>query len=601
MVCPLCGRNISSSGRCSNCAGLRDKTVAAVLTPPPTDPTDHDATTTGFGVGAPRFTSSPPNTAEFDDTPTGSAFLADARSPDAAPTGTPDSETVHPHSPDEPTRVRSADDPPTAIASGPSGRGSADTGPLGIGQAFGPRYHIIRMLGVGGMGAVYQAWDSELGVAVAIKVIRPEVMASPTAAARIESRFKRELLLARQVTHKNVVRIHDLGEIGGIKYITMPYVEGDDLSSILKHDGRLPVPRVLRIARGIVAGLVEAHKAGVVHRDLKPANIMIGADDEAMIMDFGIARSTGGSPAGPMLGAITTVRDLNRALATPDATVFGSVIGTVEYMAPEQAKGITVDQRADVYALGLILYDMLIGQPRAAKLGNALHELQARMEHAPPPVKSVVAEVPDDVDRLVSRCLEPDPAKRYQTTAELAVDLARLDDAGIPIPEPRRYTPRMIAAGVLFVTVLVTGTWWLTRTPPPVKQHDPVSVVIADFQNNTGDPVARSGAGTGAQARARGRRVHQRVRSFADGHARRREPDRSARRRRGTKGCDFRRTGHRRLRRGREAGAGLQDIGQGDSVGGRRSGDHGRHYRGHEGAGDGRRDTAGGAPAQCVR
>src|SRR5262249_12111015 len=156
------------------------------------------------------------------------------------------------------------------------------------------RYHIIRLLGIGGMGAVYQAWDAELGVAVAIKVIRPEVMADPMAAAEIEKRFKRELLLARQVTHKNVVRIHDLGEINGIKYITMPYVDGADLASILKNEGRLPVPRVLRIARAVVGGLIEAHKADVVHRDLKPANIMISGDDEAMIMDFGIARSTGG-------------------------------------------------------------------------------------------------------------------------------------------------------------------------------------------------------------------------------------------------------------------------------------------------------------------
>src|SRR5262249_14966263 len=119
--------------------------------------------------------------------------------------------------------------------------------------------------------------------------------------------------------------------------------------------------------------------------------------------------------------------------------------------------------------------------------GNAMAELQARMEHAPPPVKSLVPEVPADVDRLISRCLEPDAAKRYQTTEELAADLARLDDAGIPIPEPRRFTPRLIAASVLLVALLVTGTWWLTRTPPPPKQHDPVSVVIADFQNNTGD------------------------------------------------------------------------------------------------------------------
>ena len=155
---------------------------------------------------------------------------------------------------------------------------SSEEGPLNVGQAFGNRYHIIRLLGIGGMGAVYQAWDDELGVAVAIKVIRPEVMADPVAAAEIEKRFKRELLLARQVTHKNVVRIHDLGEIGGIKYITMPYIEGADLSTVLRKEGRLPPGRILRIARSVVAGLTEAHKKDVVHRDLKPANIMIDAE-----------------------------------------------------------------------------------------------------------------------------------------------------------------------------------------------------------------------------------------------------------------------------------------------------------------------------------
>jgi serine/threonine protein kinase len=172
--------------------------------------------------------------------------------------------------------------------------GPVDTGPLVTGQSFGPRYHIIRPLGVGGMGAVYQAWDAELGVAVAIKVIRPEVMADAAAAKDVERRFKQELLLARQVTHRNVVRIHDLGEIQGIKYITMSYGRRGPGDSP-EQEGQVPVPKVLRIARAVVAGLVAAHKAGVVHRDLKPANIMIDAEDEAVIMDFGIARSTGGA------------------------------------------------------------------------------------------------------------------------------------------------------------------------------------------------------------------------------------------------------------------------------------------------------------------
>ena len=269
-----------------------------------------------------------------------------------------------------------------------------DHGPLAVGQTFGTRYHIIRLLGIGGMGAVYQAWDAELAVTVAIKVIRPEVMADPKTAAEIERRFKRELLLARQVTHKNVVRIHDLGDIGGIKYITMSYVDGADLATCFEQEGRLPPVRALRIARSVVAGLVEAHKAGVVHRDLKPANIMIDDDDEALIMDFGIARSTGRPVAGPMPGNTTIVNNLQLAAASSEATVLGAVIGTVEYMAPEQAKGQHVDQRADIYALGLIVYDMLVGQGRARRAENAIAELQARMEKPPPPMKSLVPEIP---------------------------------------------------------------------------------------------------------------------------------------------------------------------------------------------------------------
>jgi len=382
-----------------------------------------------------------------------------------------------------------ADEPETRV---PGARDSApsDTaarGPLDPGQAFGHRYHIIRALGVGGMGAVYQAWDAELGVTVAIKVIRRDVMADPAAAADIERRFKRELLLARQVTHKNVVRIHDLGDIDGIKYITMPYVDGADLATVLKRDGQLPVARVLHIARSVASGLVEAHKAGVVHRDLKPANIMISGEDEALIMDFGIARSTG-APAGHAVpGANTIVRTLQSAAQNTDRTVLGAVVGTVEYMAPEQARGVHVDQRADVYAFGLILYDLLVGHSRQTTAENPLSELQARMQQAPPRIKTLVPNVPDAVDEMIARCLEPDPDQRFQSTGEIAAALAALDDLGNPIPIPPRFSKKLMAAAAVAVVALVSATWYLTRTPPPVKPHDPVTVLIADFENKTGD------------------------------------------------------------------------------------------------------------------
>ena len=199
-------------------------------------------------------------------------------------------------------------------------RTSAERHHLSVGEDFGARYHIIRLLGIGGMGAVYQAWDKVLEVAVAVKVIRPDATLDPEAARALEKRFKRELLLARQVTQRNVVRIHDLGEIDGITYITMPYVQGSDLATILKREGRLPVERALAIARQVASGLAAAHQAGVVHRDLKPANIMVDAEDNALIMDFGIARSTVGATGVGM-------------------TVAGAVVGTVEYMAPGAGAG----------------------------------------------------------------------------------------------------------------------------------------------------------------------------------------------------------------------------------------------------------------------
>jgi len=241
-----------------------------------------------------------------------------------------------------------------------SAGGKAPRGPLHIGQQFGTRYHILKELGVGGMGAVYQAWDAELEVAVALKVIRPEVSRDPIAAQDIERRFKQELLLARQVTHRNVVRIHDLGELDGIKYITMSYIEGSDLSTVLR-DRKLTVPEVLSIARQIAAGLQAAHEAGVVHRDLKPANVMI-ENEHAIIMDFGIARSTsrGGPPPRPSTasGSARLTAPVAEDVTRIAATVVGEVIGTIEYMAPEQARGEHVDQRADVYAFGLIVYDI---------------------------------------------------------------------------------------------------------------------------------------------------------------------------------------------------------------------------------------------------
>ncbi len=157
------------------------------------------------------------------------------------------------------------------------------------------------------MGVVYQAWDEVLNVVVALKIIRPDTISNPAAAREIERRFKRELLLARKVTHKHVVRIHDLGDVNGTKYITMSFVEGEDLVATLKREGKLPIPRVVHLARQVASGLEAAHDAGVVHRDLKPANIMVDTEDDALIMDFGIALSAGDPRA--RMAAIAASKD----------------------------------------------------------------------------------------------------------------------------------------------------------------------------------------------------------------------------------------------------------------------------------------------------
>ena len=385
---------------------------------------------------------------------------------------------------EEPTRLAESSSD-RAIQSGPTAHGHA---PLAVGQQFGHRYQILRTLGVGGMGAVYQAWDEELGVAVALKVVRPEISANPVIAAELGRRFKRELLLAREVTHKNVVRIHDLGEIDGIKYITMSYVDGEDLATVLKREGKLPVPRALRIARNIVAGLQAAHEAGVVHRDLKPANVMVDGEDCAQIMDFGIARSTL-RPGPERQRSESAIRGLTDWRSLEPQTMAGAVVGTVEYMAPEQARAQPADHRADIYAFGLILYDMLLGGRLGSGARTALDDLTGRMTTPPRSAHSIDPGIPAALDQVISRCIQPDPAARYQTTAELVADLDRLDADGHRLPVLKRVTRRQLAAAGVLVLALLAGTFWIARGPAPEVVPDPKSVLIADFDNRTGDPV----------------------------------------------------------------------------------------------------------------
>ena len=293
------------------------------------------------------------------------------------------------------------------------------------------------------MGVVYQALDRDLGVPVALKVLRLP-SGNPRALAEMQRRFKTELLLARKVTHKNVIRIHDIGDIDGIKFITMPFVKGQDLATILKK-GPLSVTEAVRYARQLASGLVAAHAAGVIHRDLKPANIMIGEDDQALLMDFGIARSS--APGGPQ------------------RTIAGAVVGTAAYMAPEQARGEAVDHRADIYAFGLILHEMLCGLRFMPK--GAVADLFSRMTMPPAPARAANGQVPEALDAIVTRCVQPAPADRYQTAAELAAALAALSRRGhgprpSGAPAPKRWLARVAAVAAL-LALLGVGLWAMTR------------------------------------------------------------------------------------------------------------------------------------------
>jgi eukaryotic-like serine/threonine-protein kinase len=343
---------------------------------------------------------------------------------------------------------------------------------LAAGQIINGRYHVIRMLGKGGMGAVYHAWDEELGVGVALKIILPGQDESPAVLEEMERRFKKELLLARQITHRNVVRIHDIGEVNGIKFITMPYIKGEDLASILS-GGPLPVKRAMALARQIVAGLGAAHDAGVIHRDLKPANIMVEDGEWALLTDFGIARSVSGG--------------------TSKGTIAGTVVGTIDYMAPEQARGEVVDARADVYAFGLILYEMLTGRRHMAGDG-AVSDLVARMNAAPPGVRTLKPDIPEPVDALVTRCLQPAAADRYASCAELMAALNELDAEGraIPTARARGVSTRFVAlASAIIIAVSGMAYWTAGRRAAASRASDraPVSVLVANFNNQAKDPV----------------------------------------------------------------------------------------------------------------
>ena len=264
------------------------------------------------------------------------------------------------------------------------------------GVLFGGRYEILSVLGQGGMGAVYKARDRELDRLIALKVIRPELATDPG----ILQRFKQELILARNITHKNVVRIFDLGEAEGIRFITMEYVDGDDLRTLLRSQGKFSPKDAIAVIEQVCRALDSAHAEGVIHRDLKPQNIMRDKNGRIVVMDFGLARSLGES----------------------GLTQTGALVGTLEYMSPEQAMGSTLDQRSDIFSVGLIFYELLTGTA-PYQADTAIASLMKRTREPARSASDVEVSVPKSVSAIVSRCLERDPANRYHSVVELLQQL----------------------------------------------------------------------------------------------------------------------------------------------------------------------------------
>lgn len=363
---------------------------------------------------------------------------------------------------------------PTAMG----GWGAAAAPAMGAQVDFGPRYRVEKLLGQGGMGAVYLARDLELDRPVALKLVRPDLMVHPEAIAR----FKQELLLASKISHRNILRIHDLGDAGGTKFISMAYVDGEDLHHLLLREGKLPVDRMLHIAKQLCGALEAAHHEGVVHRDLKPQNIMLGKGDHVQVSDFGLAKS---------LGAVSSM------------TQSGEMLGTPRYMAPEQVEAKSVDARTDIYALGLIFYEMVTGDvPFTAE--TTLQLMYKRAHEAPPPPNTVVPDLPLWLNNVIMKCLERDAASRYQSTTEILADIEaqRAPDLS-PQPSVHQVFPQVaatrpasaktwmaISAAILVLAIVIGIFAFLKmRSSTPPKSQKVVSVLVADFNNLTGDPI----------------------------------------------------------------------------------------------------------------
>ncbi len=343
---------------------------------------------------------------------------------------------------------------------------------LPSGTKLGP-YEILGPLGAGGMGEVYRALDTRLNRQIAIKVL-PSGLADDSDRLR---RFEQEAQAASALNHPNILTIHDIGHEAGVAFIAMEWVQGKSLRDVLA-DGRLPPRRLAQIAHQIADGLAQAHAAGIVHRDLKPENIIVSDTDRVKIIDFGLVK------LNPLNGP-----ELSRAMTRSAGTAAGIVLGTVGYMSPEQASGRDADYRSDQFSLGLIAYEAVTGRRPFAR-PTAAQTMTATIEADPEPVDAVNREVPPHLALVIHRCLEKNPANRYESTRDLARDLQHVSTAAPAVtPSVRRRLSRVetIVAAAMLLSAIAVGSWmWLQRESSATSAPAPV-VAVRPFRNLSQD------------------------------------------------------------------------------------------------------------------
>lgn len=333
---------------------------------------------------------------------------------------------------------------------------------LAPGSLFDGRFRIIEEIGRGGMGQVYKAEDTHLNITVALKIIRPRHSSNPV----FIERFKKETLTARAVAHGNVIRIYDLGDAGRIKYISMEYIKGQNLRDLIRASGSLSIQTVVNLGRQLCEGLAAAHDKGIVHQDLKPSNIMVDNGGRAYIMDFGLARSLTGLEPGEGRGRS----------------------GTPPYMSPEQARGGKAGARSDIYSLGVMLYEMCVGEPpfRAETAGDYVRK---HLTEIPLPPSRLNPQIPPSLERVILRCLEKDEEKRYPGVRSLLDDIKKLKTDSPGGSRTRKITRWLISTAVLMLLIAAGFIVWKTRGAGIAGSAKKPSLAVVYMTNNTGDPA----------------------------------------------------------------------------------------------------------------